>query len=463
MSVSTKNPFTQGALAPIFVKTALPIIFVMSMNGLLTVVDAMFLGRYVGADALGAVTLMFPIYMLIVALATLVSNGMSSILARSLGASDFIGARAVFAGAHGLALGVACLLILGYLLFGRAITLFLADGSEAMARMGQTYLSITCMAAPLAFVLAVNSDALRNEGRVGFMAAMSLLVSISNIGFNYLLIAVLNMGVAGSAYGTLCAQLLAFGIIIAFRLTGHTALRPSALWQHPLWGRWGRMLALGAPQSLNFLGIAFGSTAILLALQWVGSSDYEATISAYGIVTRVLTFVFLPLLGLTNAIQSIIGNNFGAQAWLRSDASLRMGLWVALIYCGVAQAILTLFAPAIGAIFVDEPGVITELARILPLTASMLWLAGPMIVIATYFQAIGDAPRAALLGLSKPYLFALPLTFALPAAIGEIGIWLAGPLAEILMLGLTTLVLIHTARHRNLHLGLFKSTFPATH
>lgn len=82
MYIPTQNPFITGPLAPIFVRTALPIILVMSMNGLLTVVDAIFLGRYVGADALGAVTLMFPIYMLIVAMATLVSNGMSSILAR---------------------------------------------------------------------------------------------------------------------------------------------------------------------------------------------------------------------------------------------------------------------------------------------------------------------------------------------------------------------------------------------
>lgn len=462
MSVSNQNPFTNGPLAPIFVKTALPIIFVMSMNGLLTVVDAIFLGRYVGADALGAVTLMFPIYMLIVALATLVSNGMSSILARSLGASDMESARAVFAGAHGLALAVAGVLILGYFLFGRSITLFLADGSEPLAQMGQTYLAITCMATPLAFVLAVNSDALRNEGRVGFMAAMSLLVSLSNIGFNYLLIAVLDMGVAGSAYGTLCAQLLAFGIIATFRFSGRSGVHPTALWQHPLWGRWGRIIALGAPQSLNFIGIALGSTAILLALQWVGSAQYETTISAYGIVTRVLTFVFLPLLGLTHAVQSIIGNNFGAQAWARSDASLRMGLLVALIYCSAAQAVLALFAPTIGGMFVDQPQVIAELSRILPLTSSMLWLAGPMIVIATYFQAIGDAPRAALLGLTKPYLFALPLTFALPSALGEIGVWLAAPLAEILMLGLTTLVLIQTARRRNLHLGLFKSTAAAT-
>ena len=106
-----KNRFTEGSLGTIYVRTALPIIFVMAMNGLLSVTDAVFLGFYVGPDALAAVTLMFPFYMLIVALSTLVANGMSSLLARALGAGDHDRARTIFAGAHGLALGLGLILI----------------------------------------------------------------------------------------------------------------------------------------------------------------------------------------------------------------------------------------------------------------------------------------------------------------------------------------------------------------
>ena len=86
---SRTNFYTQGPLVPTLLKTALPIIVVMSMNGLLTVADALFLGRFVGPDALSAVTLMFPAYMILVATATLISSGMSSILARHLGAGRY--------------------------------------------------------------------------------------------------------------------------------------------------------------------------------------------------------------------------------------------------------------------------------------------------------------------------------------------------------------------------------------
>ena len=450
-----QNSFTHGPMGPIFAKTALPIIFVMSMNGLLAVVDAMFLGRYVGPEALSAVTLIFPLYMLIVALATLVSGGMSSILARHLGAEDFDAARNTFAGAHGLALIVSACLITGYLLAGRPLTLSLASGSEPLAGMAQTYLAITAFMSPLAFTLAVHSDALRNEGRVGFMAIMSLLVSLSNIGFNYVLIALMGLGVAGSALGTAAAQILALTIILGFRLRGNTPLPVTALRTARWTSDWTRILALGAPQSLNFIGIALGATAVIVALQLVETPTYETTVSAYGILTRAMTFVFLPLLGLTHALQTIVGNNYGAQAWARSDLGLRLGLWVALVYCTMVQIIMSLWAAPVAGLFVSDTLVIAEYARITPLSIAMLWLAGPLIVIASYFQAIGNATRAALLGLTKPYLFALPLTFALPLVWGETGIWLAGPAAEILMAGLTLLVLYQTASRLDLRLGLF--------
>ncbi|MCM5681385.1 MATE family efflux transporter [Schlegelella sp. S2-27] len=455
---ATVNAFTHGPLGAVFAKTALPIIFVMGMNGLLAVVDAVFLGVFVGPEALGAVTLMFPLYMLIVALATLVASGMSSLLARHLGAGRFDEARAVFAGAHGLALAIGAGFILLFLGFGRPVTLLVAGGSAPLAEMGHVYLGITVLFSPILFVLSVNSDALRNEGRAGFMALASLLVSLSNIGFNYLLIAVFHLGVAGSAYGTVMAQGLAFATILAFRLRGQTELRPSALLHHNLAMAWPRILALGAPQSLNFIGLALGSAAIIAALQWQADNTYEVTVAAYGIITRVMTFVFLPLLGLSHALQSITGNNYGAELWRRSDDCLRLGMTIAFIYCLVAEVALIGFAQPIGLLFVDDGEVVSEVAHIMPVMVAMFFAAGPLMMIASYFQAIGDAGRAAILSLSKPYLFAMPLTFAFAFAFGEEGIWMAGPAAEILLLALTAIVLGQAARREELRWGLFKAT-----
>ncbi len=454
---SQANSFLIGPLSPIYVKTALPIIFVMGMNGLLAVVDALFLGHFAGPDALAAVTLMFPLYMLVVSLATLVSSGMSSMLARSLGAKRLHEARSTFAGAHGLAAIIGVVLILLFFAFGHPVALLLASGSKPLADLGLVYLQITVLTSPLVFVLSVNSDALRNEGLVLFMAAMSLLVSLSNMGFNYVLIGLLDMGVAGSAYGTALAQGLALGIIVAFRVLGTTELRPSVLWRHSLLAGWGRILALGAPQSLNFIGLALGSAAILAALQWVEAAQFDATVTAYGIITRLITFAFLPLLGLAHAMQTITGHNYGAGAFHRSDASLRTAATAAFMYCLVIQIGMSVFAAELGAAFVTDAAVISEVARILPIMSAGFFLSGPLMMLAMHFQAIGDAGRAGLLGLSKPYLFAIPLTFVLAERVGEVGIWLAAPIAEILLLILTGGVLMRLAKVRSLRWGVFQA------
>lgn len=455
MESPTENQFTQGPLGVIYLKTALPIIFAMTMSGLLSVADALFLGHYVGPEALAAVTLMFPLYMLIIALGTLVSNGMSSILARRLGAEEFEAARRVFAESHGLAVGIALVLMAIYLLVGADLALLAAGGSPTLAAIGQTYIEIILYSAPLFFALSINSDALRNEGRVGFMAALSLFVSLANILFNYLLIGQLNMGVAGSAYGTVLAQIVALWIVLGFRLHGKTLLRPAVILSHMGVTSWRRILALGAPQSLNFIGVALGSASIVAALQLVESVDYQATMTAYGILTRLFTFAILPLLGLSYAMQTITGNNFGAAHYHRSDQSAQVALWAALIYSAAVQAILSLFPAAIAGWFVTDAMVIAEVARIMPIIMLLFFLAGPMIIVSAHFQAIGDATRAAILGLSKPYLFAIPLTFGLALMLGEAGIWIAAPAAELLLLALTSLVLMQVARRRSLRLGLF--------
>ena len=454
----TDNAFTRGPLGVIFARTALPIILVMSMHGLLTVVDAIFLGVFVGPDALGAVTLMFPIYMLMVALTSLVTSGMSSLIARHLGGNRFAEARAVFAGAHGLALTISSGLIFLFLAFGRQVTLLAASGSEPLAEMGHTYLTIIILFAPLTFLLSVNLDALKSEGRVGFMAAMSLLASLANIGFNYVLIVLAGLGVAGSAFGTVLANALASSIILAFRLRGRTQLGLSAVLRYSPTTGWRQILALGAPQSLNFIGIALISAAIITALQIEASDSYGATVSAYGIITRIMIFALLPLLGFAHALQAIAGNNYGAALWRRSDESLRLAVSIAFIYCLAVEIFLISFAHPVALLFVNDGEVAGEVARIMPIIVAMFFAAGPLAMIATYFQAIGDSGRAALLGLAKPYGFAIPLIFLLPFAYGEPGIWLAGPVSEILLVCLTAIVLIDTARDQKLKWGLFKAT-----
>lgn len=459
---SEHNYFLSGAMPVLFLKTATPIVTVMAVNGLFTLIDAYFLGMFVGADALTAVTLVFPLYMLIVALSTLVSNGFSSIYARLLGAGDHDEAASAFGQATLLSLTVCALFALGFWITGTRLSLFVANGSQHLAGMGYTYISILIFCSPLMFLLALNIDALRCEGRLKIMAAITLSSSLLNIGFNYIFIAMLGLGVAGSAYGTLLAQLCSIIAILMFRarLANRPADAPTTwlnlMGLRPRTEKWGEILALGAPSSLGYIGISLSAGLTLYCLQLWASANYSDTAGAFGIITRLMTFSFLPLLGLSFAFQTIVGNNFGAHIEHRINSSVKIALAAAFFYCALLQTVFVSNRETLGYLFVDDPGVANEIIRILPYTVALMFVFGPLMMISTYFQAIGDAARAAILGLSRTYLFALPLTVLLPFVFGEWGIWYAGIAAEVLVLLLTFAVLGKRAAKHGYRWGLLE-------
>lgn len=206
------------------------------------------------------------------------------------------------------------------------------------------------------------------------------------------------------------------------------------------------MLALGAPRSLSFIGIALGSVAIIASVRLFAVAAEEDIIAAYGIVMRLMTFAYLPLLGLSLAMQAIVGNNVGAGLHTRATSALKLSLIVALIYGALVEVVLLVARDNIGSLFVSAPTVTAAVGTILPFYVAAYFTLGPVMMVASYYQSIGDARRSALLSLARTYLFALPLTFALPLAIGELGIWLAMPAADLLLV--VTAVLVLTRRTR---------------
>jgi len=449
------NSFIAGSIPRVLARTALPIIFLTSLNGLLTVVDAILLGAFVGPDALAAVTLMFPLVMLLSALATMVSSGMASVLARQLGAGHLVEARASFAGAHGLLLAVYVIVLALFAVVGRPLVDLVAGGEPHLAEMAWQFLAITVFTSPLLLLVSVHSDGLRVEGRIGFMALGGVVVTLGNMVFNVAFIAWAGMGVAGSAWGSALAQAVAVAAILAYRQAGKAQIRLGIADLRSWREGWSEMLALGAPRSLSFIGIALGSAATILALRLHADGGQGETVAAYGVITRIMTFAYLPLLGMSLAMQAVVGNNYGAGLWERSNAALKLTMVYALVYSTVVEVVLLVGRESVGAIFVSEPAVIAEIGRIVPFYVMFYFTLGPMMMIASYLQSIGDARRSALLSLARTYLFAVPLTFLLPPIMGETGIWLAYPAADFLLVVVTGLVLF--GQSRQFSWGLFKT------
>jgi putative MATE family efflux protein len=448
------NPYLTTPIPALFARTAFPIILIMVVSGFFTVVDALFLGLYAGADALTAVTLTFPLSMLIFALQTMASAGMASLLARALGANDDERAQEIFVAAHGLALLIAAAVAVLFGLFGWTVIELAAAHDQNLAEQGFGFIAIFVYLSPLSFILSLQGDALRSEGRVGLMAGIGVSATLLNIVFNYVLIGRYGLGPMGSACGTMAAQALTLAAVLWLRARGKMRLTlriPSGL---QMTGYWREIIKLGLPPSLNFAGITIGAALIITNVQIWSGANYPQTIAAYGVITRILSFAYMPLMGLSLANQSIAGNNYGANAFDRSNQTLFLACAASLVYAVILEVLLMAFPMSIGRMFVSDANVIADIARILPVIIASYVIAAPIIVLAGYFQALGMAPVAGLLSLTKPYLIQIPLAFLMPFLMGERGIWLATPVGDGIMLIVAIVTLRRVARKTGARMGL---------
>lgn len=445
---SPDNRFLRQSPGRVFVANALPMMFIMLMNGLLNITDAVFLGHFVGTDAMTAIGIVFPAIMVLIALSTLVSGGMSSLLARQLGAGDIDAGGATMARAHGLALAVSVLVAVAFLFAGRAVADQLAASDPAISGMAFTYLAITVFASPLQFSLGLHADVWRNEGRAGLVAMLSVGVTLANIVLNYVLIRHLGLGVAGSAWGTVLAQGLGLGLLLWLRLRGRGVVPLQALFANRWCGDWNRIAALGAPLSLSFIGMALVASCVILSLRLTAGSAYADTVAAYGIVTRVLGFAYLPSMAFALALQSIAGNNWGAGLHDRARSALQIAMATAFAYCLCMEAVFLTGGRIIGSVFINDPGIAAQVATILRPMAVFYLLTGPVLVLALYFQAIGQPQRAGLLTLSKSFVLLPALIAAFAAMKGAGAIWFAFPLADGLMALLAIAIFIRTLKYQ---------------
>lgn len=448
------NRFLTAPVHEIFAATALPMAAILMMNGLLGIVDAAFLGHFVGSQAMAAVGIAFPVLMLTIALSTLVSAGMSSLLARQLGAASRQAAAATFAAAHGLALLIATALIVIFLAGGWNFAMRAAGSDRLVAEMVWVFLAVTIFGTPVQFLLGVHADAWRNEGKAGLMALMSFGVTLVNIGLNYIMIVLLQLGVAGSALGTMLAQAMGLALLVGLRPYVGGMLPLGSLRQNRWTGEWRRLVALGAPVSLGFIGIALSATAVLLALRLGGSADYQKSIAAYGIATRIFGFAFLPVMAVAMAMQSVVGNNVGARLYGRSDNVLWIAAATALVYCLAVEVLLLSAGDVVGALFLSNSDVIGEAGRLFRPMAALYLVSGPVFVLGLYFQAVGQPALAGLLTVAKPFVL-LPALIASTAAIaGADLIWFAYPLADGLTAAIAVFVLASALKTRGSAAGI---------
>ena len=420
----------------LLLRYSLPAIAGMVAVSLYNIVDSIFIGRWVGPEALTALGVAFPLMNVAFAFGMLLGIGGAAICSIRMGSRDMDGARRVLGnvallnvvtGAVFCGVGVAAL--------DPALELFGASGRTIGP--ARDFMRIFLLSLPIGYSLFNLTHLMRASGYpYKAMAALVLTVACNAV-FAPIFIKVLGWGMMGAALATLCAQ--AVGLVWVLR---HFCDASSSLhFTRGFWGlRWKTVRAVTsiglAPCLMNLCACAVVGV-INIALQRHGGDE---AIGAFGVVNRVHFLFVMIVMGLAQGLQPVLGYNFGARRPRRVRAALRIGVLAGTAVTSAGCLAAEAFPGVIVGMFSEDPSLAGHAVRGLRLCALAMPLVGAQIIISNFFQSIGRAGLSAFLALSRQCVYLIPCVLVAPRFWGVDGVWLALPISDVLAFATCVLV-----------------------
>ena len=397
----------------------------MSLNIL---VDTIFVGNWIGPTAIAAINVVLPVSFFIAALGMAIGIGGSSIISRALGGNNAAKALKTFGNQITLTILVTVVFVAFGLLYINVIVPAFG-GKGAIFEPARTYYRIVLYGVPILALCMMGNTVIRAEGKPKFAMYAMMFPSVGNLLLDVLFIKIFNFGMAGAAWATTGSYMLCFLFILWFFLSKNSELKID-------------MSHFGLDKSivkeigsLGFVTLsrqAFVSVTYLLMNNILFDLGGETSVTAFAIVGRMLMFALFPVYGITQGFLPIAGFNYGAGKYKRVRETITTAIKYAALFAGIVFVFLMIFPVSNTRLFTQDTDVLKET----PPAMRWVFAATPIIAVqligAAYFQAIGKAIPALLLTLLRQGLFFIPLIFILPKFYGEVGVWMAFPISDVL-------------------------------
>jgi putative MATE family efflux protein len=407
------------------------------------IIDRIFIGQGVGAEALSGITSVFPIMIIIMAFGMLVGLGGGVKLSLFLGQKKHDKAEKVLGNV--LLLIVLISLIGGILGFAiKQPMLELFGATNNTVNYANDYLNIILYGIIFQTLGFSLNNLIRAEGNARIAMISMLIAAGTNIPLDWLFIMKFGWGVKGAAWATIISMaILSTWVLIHFtskRAVVKLKLRQIRLDPFIIKS----IVAIGmAP---FFMQIANSFVQGLYNTQLIKYGG-DIAVGAFGIVMSVVILIIMSIVALNMASQPIIGYNYGARNIPRVRQTMRYGMVAATVLAFISWGIVETFPSAIISLFNNEN---KELQRIgvqgLRIFSMMLPIVGFQVVVSNYFQSVGKAKVAAFLSLLRQVLVLTPLLFILPDMFGIKGIWMASPIADTIAALISGLIMIREWR-----------------
>lgn len=427
-----ENKMGHAPLFGLITSMAVPAMFSMIIQALYNIVDSIFVSMH-SKDSLTAVSLAYPLQMLIIAVGVGTGVGVNSLVSRKLGEKNFEDANK--AASHGLFLGFlnwVVFLILGLTITKPFINSFTDDAN--IAQMGIDYLSVIMIFSFGCFIEIVIEKTLQATGNMIFPMLFMITGAVTNIILDPIFIfdsfwgiKGLGMGVKGAAVATVIGQILSmvFALIVLFvkKHDVHISIKnfrisPSII---------KNIYAVGFPAI-----VMQSITSVMLVLVnaiFTKFSNSDVAISVLNIYFKLQSFIFMPCFGLTQGLLPIMGYNFGARNKQRLTTALRYGCYIAGVIMTLGTIIFMTIPDVLMGMFNADEEMLEMGCTALRIICLCFIPAAIGIVFSSFYQATGHGFRSMLVSMLRQLVILVPSAFLL-SFISLNSVWYAFPIAE---------------------------------
>ncbi|PKM86319.1 MAG: MATE family efflux transporter [Firmicutes bacterium HGW-Firmicutes-12] len=409
-------------------KFSVPAVIGMLVNASYNIIDRIFIGRGVGSLGIAGITISFPFMILMMAIGMLIGLGTTALISIRLGQQKHEEAELIMTnGMVLLILSSLLLSIVGLVFLNPLLQLF--GASEDVLPYASEYMRIILVGAVFMGTSFGMNNFIRAEGNPKTAMLTIIIGAVLNIILDPIFIFTFKLGLSGAALATILAQAVSAIWVLSYFIKGPSLLKIHAKNLKIKLHITKQILAIGsAPFAMQF------AASIMNIILNKSLSVYggDIAISAMGIVNSIGMMILMPIFGINQGAQPIIGYNYGARKFERVKQTLKTGIIVATIVVLIGFIVTRLFPEALIGLFNNKD---VELIRIgsqaLTVFFVFLPIIGFQIVSAGYFQAVGKPKQAMILSLSRQVLLLIPALLILPRYFGLVGVFLAGPVSDL--------------------------------
>lgn len=410
---------------------AFPAICAQIVTLLYNLVDRIYIGQMRdGAIAMAAIGICAPIVTVVTAFTGMFGRGGSPHAAIYMGRQDNATAEK-FLGNSFCMLLITSVLITAGTLAAKTPVLRLFGASDQTLPYADSYLTIYILGTVFVQITVGMNYYITSQGFAKTAMITTMLGAVLNMALDPVFIFAMNMGVAGAALATVISQLASFVWVLAFLLGKKPTLRIRAENMRPDWRILKQIIILGSAPF--FMSASEGVLHVCFNRQ-VYAYGGDLAVSAMTILFSMFQFVLLPVEGVAQGSQPIIGYNYGSGAFHRVRATIRLALAANSIFTVIVTAIVVLFPQIFIRVFNSDPGLVELGGRMLQIYIFGVFTTGANSTFQQTYNSLGEGGKSFFFAFYRKVILLIPLIYILPNLLswGVFAVVLAEPISDIL-------------------------------